>query len=207
MINYDNLSDDILYLIYTLLNSKKDIYSFRLINTNCNNIFKEEFINLQINNPYIPRIYRKQHICYICNMERVCTSFLYYCDTYPQRILYYCSNINCFWKCIKLFLINIQRDLIFPFFAFNKLDINLQLDNDDTINAKLYKNIILLNKNEFHIMVHIFNYFFIFVTFSDLDNLNSNLSIKKNILFKWILYDDYKNLYNFGERKFHALLK
>ena len=216
----NNDTIELLYIIFKYLQIKSDIFTFRLLNNVSNNIFKTWIYELNTDNMYAKSTFVNIKLCNACNMYNInyiYKTFIYNCEYHPQRILHYCNNVNCFFKCVKLFLIDIQIDDLFPFFQvinknnknkntilINNLNIEDNEDNEDIDDSILIDAIIepqnmIYHKKEFYILINFYNAFYKYEKIIDIKALNINFEIKNNIIFKWFLKKKYTRLYIKGE--------
>lgn len=120
MFNYD-----ILELLFKNLYNINDVFNFRIINKECNEIFKTYFNQIKVD--IIPRstfIHFRE--CYVCYKK--CESvneFIYKYDCLPHKCLIHCTNKLCYLMVIKRYLIDIKNNKIYPFCFIKDEDIQL----------------------------------------------------------------------------------
>jgi len=154
-------SHDILGLLFKNLHNTNDIFNFRLIDTDANNIYKYYF--KQINVDIIPRStfinLRECHVCY--NKCETIKQLIYKYDSLPHKCLIHCANKFCHLMVIKRYLNDINNNNIYPFCFIknenrqifknnNKILTNFYLDTLKKYNGKWYikcdSNIIVKQK-------------------------------------------------------------
>jgi hypothetical protein len=144
MFNYD-----ILELLFKKLYNINDVFNFRLIDKDTNDIFKDYFKKIKID--IIPRsTFINFRECYVC--YRKCDSvkqLIYKYDSLPHKSLIHCTNKLCYLSVIKRYLHDIKSNNIYPFCFIknedkqlfksnNKILTNFYLDSLKKYNGKWY---------------------------------------------------------------------
>lgn len=114
------LNKDILEIIFKNLFTFKSAINFRLIDKECNEIFKSYFIKLKVD--IIPRsTFINFSECSICYKKRnKLKQFIYNYDILPHKCIIHCDNKDCTCITIKKYLIDIKKNDIYPFCIINK---------------------------------------------------------------------------------------
>ena len=111
---------DILDIIFKNILTFKDSIKFRLIDKDCNEIFKYYFLNLKVD--IIPRsTFINFSECGVCYQKSIkMNQFIYNYDRLPHKCLIYCNNKECSCIVIKKYLMDIKKNNIYPFCIVNK---------------------------------------------------------------------------------------
>ena len=140
---------DIFEIIFTYLIEINNIFSFRLINKDTNDIYKDYFKKIKID--IIPRItFINFKECYVCYKK--CDSvkqLIYKYDSLPHKSFIHCTNKLCYLSVIKKYLNDIKNNHIYPFCFIkneyrqvfknnNKILTNFYLDTLKKYNGKWY---------------------------------------------------------------------
>ena len=208
---YDKLPSELLYIIYNNLQTKEDIFTFRLLNNASNNIFTDLFNTLCIDNICAESTLVETNRCYTCDLSDTnykYNLFIYNFESHPRRLLYYCNNVTCFFKCIKVMLDDIQLDNILPFYKANCKNILINTKQTDYYNdaadynstiqltyAKVEESNIIYYKKHFYILIFYHDSFYKYEKFINIQELNVNFKLTSNLIFKWFFSEEYKKLY------------
>lgn len=140
---------DIFEIIFNYFVEINDVFSFRLINKDTNDIYKYYFKKIKID--IMPRStfinFRECYVCY--KKSETVKQLIYKYDSLPHKCLIHCTNKSCYLSVIKRYLNDIKNNNIYPFCDIkneniqifkknNKILTNFYLDTLKKYNGKWY---------------------------------------------------------------------
>ena len=127
-------SYDILEMLFERLNNIYDVFNFRLLNKDTNNIYKYYFKKIKLD--IMPRsTFINFKECYVCYKK--CESvkqLIYKYDSLPHKCLIHCTDKLCYLSAIKRYLNDIKNNNIYPFYFIKNEDRQIFKNNNRIVN-------------------------------------------------------------------------
>lgn len=128
------MSYDLLEVIFNNLEIVSDLFNFRLIDKEANDIYINYFIKIKSN--IVPRStfinFKECIVCY--KKSKTVKQLIYNYDLFPHKNLIHCSNKICYLSSIKRYLTDIKNNNIYPFYIIKNENIQLFKNNNKILN-------------------------------------------------------------------------